>query len=92
MVWVTVGGFAVLIVVLILAITFNVRLDLTAARLAMVSALFLALALVFGNVVHVVDDPEVIVAMSVIGSIAAGLAWFFILVGLIRFASMPDGR
>jgi hypothetical protein len=92
MVWITVGGFVVLIVVLVLAITFNVRLDQNSARLAMVSALFLALALIFESVVRVVSDPEVIVALSVIGASAAGLAWFFILIGLIRFASTPESR
>lgn len=88
MVWVTLSGLIVLTVILALAITFSIVLDRLASRIAIVAALFLSLALVFSSITRIVDDEDVVVTLSVLAAVASGLAWFFILVGLIRFASI----
>ena len=87
MTWITLSGLIVLTVVLILAITFEIPLDKRATRVAIVAALFLSLSLVCSGIVGVVTDRDVVTGLSILGSVAAGLSWFFILVGLVRFAS-----
>jgi hypothetical protein len=86
MTWITLSGLIVLTVVLILAIAFEAPLDKRATRVAILAALFLSLSLIFHSTAGVVTDDDVAVTLSVLSSIAAGLAWFFILVGLVRFA------
>lgn len=88
MMWISLSGLIVLTVILALAITFGIALDRLASRIAIVAALFLAMSLVFSNITDFVTDEDVILTFSIFSSVASGMAWFFILVGLVRFASV----
>jgi hypothetical protein len=104
MTWILLGGLITLVVVLTLAVGLEVKLDNASAKAATVAAVFLSFSLVFSGISGSFDpavtthgqferpDLEVVRVFSVLTALTAGLAWLFILIGLVRFAKAQDQK
>ena len=86
MTWIAAIALLALILALLLAPAFDIRLTRRVITPILVGALFLAIALMLGNAQAYVADPDGRAALGIFGGILAGLGLFFVVLSCARFA------
>ena len=86
MVWVAAGSLGALIIALLFAPTFEIRLTKRVVTPILFGAFLMVVGLVLGNALTYATDREVVMALGVLSGIATGLGLFAVIVACARFA------
>ncbi len=86
MVWVAAGSLGALIIALLIAPAFEVRLTKRVITPVLVGAFLMVVGLILGNASAYATDHDVLMALAILSGVATGLGLFAIVVACARFA------
>ena len=86
MIWIAAISLGGLILSMLIAPAFEVKLTKKITNPVLVAALFFALSLMIGNAATYLMDRDAVPALGIFSGILAGVGLFFVVLACVRFA------